>query len=188
MYYNSKHSDDNGGERYWHVVSMNIVAAIGLLLTVLTMEIEGTVGGVLQLIMLSVACCGIWGGKPTLMTWFTSCLEGNLAVAIAVVTTCGNISGIIAPIIMSELRSRSESYISGCLFLMGAEAVASGAVTGLRYMVRKRGAEQAREEGRRRKAAEEKEEYGEDGSVHLHTVDDGGKRGATEEEMKMVEL
>jgi hypothetical protein len=54
-------------------------------------------------------------------------LLGNTAVSIAVVTTIGNISGIVAPLIMSGLRGDSDSgnYASGCLFLMACLMTAS---------------------------------------------------------------
>ena len=91
----------------------------------------------MQLLFLSLTAVGVWSCKPALMALFTTNLVGNIAVAIAAVTTVGNLSGIIAPLVMSSLRANSGNYGSGCFFLMTCLLIASWTVAGLNREIEK---------------------------------------------------
>ena len=128
----SIHSDRKQ-ERVWHIIGCNVLGFVALAATAATLSVDRVSEGgksdlnlvFWQLFFLSLTAAGVWGCKPALMALFTANLRGNIAVAIAAVTTVGNLSGIIAPIVMSALRAGSGNYASGCLFLMACLVLAS---------------------------------------------------------------
>ncbi len=127
----SIHSDRKG-ERVWHVIACNVLGFVSVALTAYTLTVaakreasdaapSASPDSALvfwQLFFLSLTAAGVWGGKPSLMAFFSSHLQGNVAVAIAAVTTAGNVSGIVCGPIMAALRGGSQDYSSGCVFLM----------------------------------------------------------------------
>jgi MFS family permease len=138
----SLHSDRTQ-ERVWHVIGCNVLGFISMGVTASLLggsSLAASAKGALiflQLLFLSLTAAGVWACKPALMALFTSVLRGNHAVAIAAITTAGNISGLITPPIMAALRSGSEDYSSGCFFLMTVLFAASIMVLALQREIKR---------------------------------------------------
>ena len=133
---------DRTHERYWHVLTMNIVGVAGLLFTAIAMSTSTGADDsddliALQVLALTISAIGVWASKPPAMALYLSSVPGDLAVAIATVTTVGNLSGVFAPLIMSYLRQSSGGYVTGVLFLMSCLLLASGVITLIRREIRR---------------------------------------------------
>jgi hypothetical protein len=97
MAINSYHSDATH-ERFYHVLSMNVLGFISLGITAVALDYTHSI--YFQVAALSFAAAGIWAAKPPLLAWLSATIPGNMAASIATITCAGNISGIVAPIVM----------------------------------------------------------------------------------------
>jgi hypothetical protein len=88
-------------ERFYHVISMNVLGFVSLGFVAIALELTHNI--YFQVAMLSFAAAGIWAAKPPLLAWLSSTLPGNMAASIATITCAGNVSGIVAPIVMYTL-------------------------------------------------------------------------------------
>jgi ACS family tartrate transporter-like MFS transporter len=131
---------DRTHERFYHILIMNLVGGVGLLFTAIAMSTSAlppTDMIALQVIALTISAIGVWASKPPAMALYLQSVPGDLAVAIATVTTVGNISGVTAPLAMSYLREASGSYVTGCVFLMMCLFMASGVIVMIRREIRR---------------------------------------------------
>jgi D-galactonate transporter len=119
MMFVGRHSDRTG-ERRWHVIVPNIVAAAGFILC--TQAGSNTPIAMFGLV-LSVA--GVITGLAMFWALPTSILGGNAAAAgIALINCTGNLGGFFSPAIIGFLKTYTGTLNSG-LFLVAACMIAS---------------------------------------------------------------
>jgi MFS transporter, ACS family, tartrate transporter len=114
-------SSDRSGERMLHVTIPTLVAALGLIMTGLT------VGRPLaEMISLCVVGCAISSALPTFWNLPTAYLgAGTAAAGIAVINSVGNISGYLAPQLVGLLRDATGTYAVAMLVVGGIVLVAA---------------------------------------------------------------
>jgi len=114
-------SSDRTGERMLHVTVPTLVAAVGLIMTGLT------IGRPLaEMISLSVVGCAISAALPTFWNLPTAWLgAGTAAAGIATINSVGNISGYFAPQLVGFLRDATGTYAVAMLVVGGMVLVAA---------------------------------------------------------------
>lgn len=129
MYYNSVWSDSVGENR---VLFVSVPLMIGGLALAIQHFVEG--GMVFNMILLIIAGIGIYSAFGPWWAWAMSFFPSNQAgTANGLINTCGNIGGIVGPIIVGAVAQNSDLtdgfYVLG-FFLMAASilAVLFGAV------------------------------------------------------------
>jgi ACS family tartrate transporter-like MFS transporter len=101
----TRHSDASG-ERAWHVIIPVTTSALGFFLAWAWL---GT--PVVAVAGLSLACVGIYATFPVFWTWPTSFLTGPAAAAaVALITTAGNVAGIVAPAVIGWTRDATGGF------------------------------------------------------------------------------
>jgi MFS transporter, ACS family, tartrate transporter len=119
-----RHSDLSG-DRTWHIVISTWVAAAGFLVAGLALGIPE-----LALIGLSAACIGAFSTLPVFWTLPTALLGGTAgAVAVALINSLGNLSGIVAPAFIGWSKDATGHYelamigLAGIVFVAGVLAI-----------------------------------------------------------------
>jgi ACS family tartrate transporter-like MFS transporter len=111
------HRSDVRGERVWHAVVPAIVAGAALIGGALLTS------GELQLLAVCIAGAGIYALKGPFLTIVSSAFsEKTAAAGIALVTTLGNLSGFVAPIMVGLILQHTGSYRLG-LGALGIQSV-----------------------------------------------------------------
>jgi len=114
-------SADKHKERRWHLVIPMLMAAMGLVLSVLLAS--NVYWSFLALIL---ACMGIVSGIPLFWSLPTSFLAGAAAAAgIAAINSIANLAGFVAPYVVGWLKQITQStdsgmYLLACVLLTGA--------------------------------------------------------------------
>ena len=114
-------SADKHKERRWHLVIPMLMAAIGLVLSVLLAS-----NVYLSFLALILACMGIVSGIPLFWSLPTSFLAGAAAAAgIAAINSIANLAGFVAPYVVGWLKQITQStdsgmYLLACVLLTGA--------------------------------------------------------------------
>ena len=114
-------SADRHKERRWHVVIPMLMAASGLILSVLLAS-----NPYYAFIALIWACMGIVSAIPLFWSLPTSFLGGAAAAAgIAAINSIANLAGFVAPYVVGWLKQITEStdsgmYMLACVLLIGA--------------------------------------------------------------------
>eukprot|EP01137_Pigoraptor_chileana_P034002 Opistho-2@25891 len=125
MIFNARHSDQKN-ERYLHSVIPYMIGCGSFLIMTL---VPASAHPALKLFVLSIAAAGVWAGKPSMLTWYSTHLRGSLAFGLAFVFSCGSLGGLIAPVIMGWTRDRTHSYALGMglisMFLLIATVAAT---------------------------------------------------------------
>jgi ACS family tartrate transporter-like MFS transporter len=114
-------SSDRSGERMLHVTIPTLVAALGLIMTGLT------IGRPLaEMISLCVVGCAISAALPTFWNLPTAYLgAGTAAAGIATINSVGNISGYLAPQLVGLLRDATGTYAVAMLVVGGMVLLAA---------------------------------------------------------------
>jgi ACS family tartrate transporter-like MFS transporter len=101
----TRHSDATG-ERAWHVIIPVTTSALGFCIAWLWLGAP-----VVAVLGLSLACVGIYATFPVFWTWPTSFLTGPAAAAaVALITTAGNVAGIVAPAVIGWTRDVTGGF------------------------------------------------------------------------------
>jgi MFS family permease len=114
-------SADKHKERRWHLVIPMLMAATGLVLSVLLAS-----NVYLSFLALILACMGIVSGIPLFWSLPTSFLAGAAAAAgIAAINSIANLAGFVAPYVVGWLKQITQStdsgmYLLACVLLTGA--------------------------------------------------------------------
>jgi ACS family tartrate transporter-like MFS transporter len=113
-------SSDRHGERRWHVAIPSFISAVGLLLSAATRD------PILSLAALSLAAAGIWGSLGPFWSLPTAFLSGAAAAGgIALINSLGNLGGFLSPMLIGEIRARTDSFALA-LFVLAAAPLLTG--------------------------------------------------------------
>jgi MFS transporter, ACS family, tartrate transporter len=113
-------SSDRAGERRWHVAIPSFVSAVGLILSAATSD------PLLSLLALSLAAAGIWGALGPFWSLPTAFLTGTAAAGgIALINSLGNLGGFVSPMLIGEIRARTDSFALA-LFVLAAAPFLTG--------------------------------------------------------------
>jgi MFS family permease len=117
-------SADRHKERRWHVVIPMLMAASGLVLSVLWAS-----NVYFAFIALIWACMGIVSAIPLFWSLPTSFLGGAAAAAgIAAINSIANLAGFVAPYVVGWLKQLTESTDSG-MYMLAAVLVVGAVIT-----------------------------------------------------------
>ena len=114
-------SSDKKNERKWHAFFSLVVGAVGLGLSIMVYP-----NLFLSMLMLTIATVGIYsafGPFWSLPTIFLT--ETSAAVSIGLINSIGNLGGFIGPFIVGYLKTSTDSYNSGNIFLVASLLVAA---------------------------------------------------------------
>ncbi|WP_078001075.1 MFS transporter [Izhakiella australiensis] len=117
MLINGWHSDKTM-ERKWHVVTVILIGAVGMLLLALT---TNTWLSMLWLCLIAIAAYGYIGVWWTIPTSFLTGLSA--AVGLAAINSVGNLGGFFGPLLVGALVNASGTQRAGLLFLCGSFVV-----------------------------------------------------------------
>jgi MFS transporter, ACS family, tartrate transporter len=113
-------SSDRTGERRWHVAIPSFVSAVGLILSAATRD------PVLSIAALSLAAAGIWAALGPFWSLPTAFLTGSAAAGgIALINSLGNLGGFLSPMLIGEIRARTDSFALA-LFVLAAAPLLTG--------------------------------------------------------------
>lgn len=117
-------SADRHQERRWHVVIPMLMAASGLVLSVLLAS-----DVTLSFVALILACMGIVSGIPLFWSLPTSFLVGaGAAAGIAAINSIANLAGFAAPYLVGWLKQITQSTNSG-MYLLAVVLLIGAAIT-----------------------------------------------------------
>ena len=117
-------SADKHKERRWHVVIPMLMAATGLVLSVLLAS-----NVYLSFAALILACMGIVSGIPLFWSLPTSFLAGaGAAAGIAAINSIANLAGFVAPYVVGWLKQVTQSTDSG-MYLLAVVLLIGAAIT-----------------------------------------------------------
>lgn len=114
-------SSDKKNERKWHAFFSLVVGAVGLGLSIMVYP-----NLFLSMLMFTIATVGIYsafGPFWSLPTIFLT--ETSAAVSIGLINSIGNLGGFIGPFIVGYLKTSTDSYNSGNIFLVTSLLVAA---------------------------------------------------------------
>jgi ACS family tartrate transporter-like MFS transporter len=112
-------NSDRTGERRWHTAGCIFLAAGGLALSRATASIP------IGIFALTLAAMGLSARQAPFWSVSSSLLAGtSSAVAIAVISSFGQLGGFAGPYIVGFLTDRTGTYAAGTFYLIGSAAVA----------------------------------------------------------------
>lgn len=116
-------SSDRMHERRWHFAVACVVAALGLVGAAFwSHNVYLAIGS------MSVAAIGLYGSKPAFWPLPSTFLSGTAAAGgIALVNSVGNLGGFAGPYVVGWIRTSTQSYEMGLVFLAGC-ALASALI------------------------------------------------------------
>jgi len=121
-------SSDRTGERRWHTALSMMVAGVGLLLSLVAGD-----HAALALSMFCIAGAGMYSYLPGFWALPTSFLTGTAAAAsIGLINSFGNLGGFVGPYVIGYLKSVTDSFAGGVLYLAVSALVAAVLVFALR--------------------------------------------------------
>lgn len=113
-------SSDRTEERRWHTVVPVWAAALGLAGTVMFQDRLA-----LLVPFLCLATAGVCGFIPTFWSMTTSRVAGRPgAVAVGLINSTGNLGGFVGPYAMGFLKTATDRYSAGLIYLIAAAIVA----------------------------------------------------------------
>jgi len=116
-------SSDRRHERRWHFTVACALAAVGLVAAAVWSR-----NLYIAMASMSVAAIGLYGSKPAFWPLPSTFLSGTAAAGgIALVNSIGNLGGFAGPYVVGWIRTSTNSYEMGLLFLAGC-AVLSGII------------------------------------------------------------
>jgi ACS family tartrate transporter-like MFS transporter len=116
-------SSDRMHERRWHFTIACVLAAVGLVAAAVWSR-----NLTIAITAMSIAAIGLYGSKPAFWPLPSTFLSGTAAAGgIALVNSVGNLGGFAGPYVVGWIRTSTQSYEMGLLFLAGC-ALASGAI------------------------------------------------------------
>ena len=117
-------SADRHQERRWHVVIAMLMAATGLVLSVVL-----AANPYYAFVALILACMGIVSGIPLFWSLPTAFLGGAAAAAgIAAINSIANLAGFLAPYLVGWLKQMTQSTDSG-MYLLSVALLIGAAIT-----------------------------------------------------------
>lgn len=129
VFINSRHSDKTG-ERKWHIVVPVTLGSIFLLVSTLLGQSSPIMS--IIFIILCGGCIqsfnGIWWSIPA-----TFLSNAVLGVTLGLINAIGNLGGFFGPFIFGFLKSQTNSFMTGMVFLIIAQIVAVILLLMVRY-------------------------------------------------------
>jgi MFS transporter, ACS family, tartrate transporter len=111
---------DRTGERRWNLVGACLLAAVGLVITGMTM------GTYWSLVGMSVAAAGLYGTKGMFWSMPPMFLTGiAAATGIAWINSIGNLGGFFGPSIVGRVKDATDSFAGGLYALAGFALMAA---------------------------------------------------------------
>jgi ACS family tartrate transporter-like MFS transporter len=111
---------DRMGERRWNLVGACLLAAVGLVITGMTM------GTYWSLVGMSVAAAGLYGTKGMFWSMPPMFLTGiAAATGIAWINSIGNLGGFFGPSIVGRVKDATDSFAGGLYALAGFALMAA---------------------------------------------------------------
>ena len=121
-------SSDKTGERRWHTALSMMVAGVGLMLSLVAGD-----HAALALSMFCLAGAGMYSYLPGFWALPTSFLTGTAAAAsIGLINSFGNLGGFVGPYVIGYLKSVTDSFAGGVLYLSVSALVAAVLIVALR--------------------------------------------------------
>jgi ACS family tartrate transporter-like MFS transporter len=121
-------NSDRTGERRWHTAGCLFLAAGGLAMSLATDNIP------IGIFALTLAAMGINGPQPPFWSVSSSMLAGtSSAVAIAVISSFGQLGGFAGPYIVGFLTDRTGTYAAATFYLIGCDVIAAFLMLGLKH-------------------------------------------------------
>lgn len=112
-------SSDRTGERRWHAAGCMFLAAGGFALSQTTNNVS------IGIFALTLAAMGLNGRQAPFWSVSSCLLAGtSSAVAIAVISSFGQLGGFVGPSIVGFLTDRTGTYAAGVFYLVGSVAFA----------------------------------------------------------------
>jgi MFS transporter, ACS family, tartrate transporter len=112
-------NSDRTGERRWHTAGCILLAAGGLALSRVADNIP------MGIFSLTIAAMGISARQAPFWSVSSSLLAGtSSAVAIAVISSFGQLGGFAGPYIVGFLTDRTGTYAAGTFYLIGSAVIA----------------------------------------------------------------
>ncbi|CUR52213.1 Major facilitator superfamily transporter [Nitrosotalea devaniterrae] len=121
-------SSDKKRERKWHAFFSLVVGAVGLGLSIMVYP-----NLVLSMAMFTIATVGIYsafGPFWSLPTIFLT--ETSAAVSIGLINSIGNLGGFIGPSIVGYLKTSTDSYSLGSIFMVASLLIAACLILALK--------------------------------------------------------
>ena len=116
-------SSDRMHERRWHFAIACVLAAAGLVAAAVWSR-----NLYMAMMAMSVAAIGLYGSKPAFWPLPSTFLSGTAAAGgIALVNSVGNLGGFAGPYVVGWIRTSTQSYEMGLIFLAGC-ALLSGII------------------------------------------------------------
>jgi MFS transporter, ACS family, tartrate transporter len=113
-------NSDRTGERRWHTAGCLLVGAAGLALSRVTDSIP------IGILALTIASMGITASQAPFWSLSSSRLAGtSSAVAIAVISSFGQLGGFAGPYLVGFLTDSTGTYSAGTFFLIGSAIIAA---------------------------------------------------------------
>jgi D-galactonate transporter len=126
-------SSDRTKERRWHTSLSMMTASFGLILSAVAGNHVA-----LAVSLFCLAATGMYGYLPGFWAMPTSFLTGTAAAAsIGLINSIGNLGGFVGPYVVGYLSKRTNSFVSGVLYLSVSALVAAALVLALRTPERK---------------------------------------------------
>ena len=120
-------SSDRTKECRWHAAGCMFLAAAGFAASRATNNVA------IGILALTVAAMGLYARQAPLWSVASSLLPGtSSAVAIAVISSFGQLGGFVGPFIVGFLTDRTGTYAAGTLYLIGSMLVAASLMLLLR--------------------------------------------------------
>ncbi len=109
-------------ERIWHVAIPMMTSAAGFLLAAFWLDQP-----LVAMIGLSAACVGVYATLPVFWTLPAGFLTGRAAAGgLALITSLGNLSGIVTPPVVGWMRDSTGSFQTPMAFLACLALLGSG--------------------------------------------------------------
>jgi ACS family tartrate transporter-like MFS transporter len=123
-------NSDRTGERRWHTAGCLFLAAGGLALSRLTDNVP------IGIFSLTIAAMGISARQAPFWSVSSSLLAGtSSAVAIAVISSFGQLGGFAGPYIVGFLTDRTGTYAAGTFYLIGSAVIAACLMLSLKVQI-----------------------------------------------------
>ncbi|MFI8105871.1 MFS transporter [Streptomyces sp. NPDC086023] len=135
MLWNARHSDRQG-ERVWHLAVPSFVGAVGVACSLYLQS------PYLAIIALSVCTAGVLAALPVFWQVPAGFLGGvGAAAGIALINSCGNLSGFVAPFVTGWLRDATGDFRAGMWAVAACMALAAVLTVAFRRLLVEGGVE-----------------------------------------------
>ena len=105
-------SSDRLGERHWHFAASYLVAALGLIGSVMAPD------PVVAMLFIALAAIGMWSGLGVFWTIPPQMFSGTaIAGCLALINSIGNLGGFVGPYMIGYTKATTGSFSAGLIGL-----------------------------------------------------------------------